>query len=110
MHLPLLCVFALLLPPINLLARVVNVVGGYETIEDNTGGAIIDPDGTQITLLPEGMDGDFSLTLNPIPRDQFLRGEAGGSWIAAAEQFPPYLVMKSPLYEIKSRGNPPTPC
>ncbi len=104
---PLLCTAAILLPPISLFERVVNVVMGYQTIDDNTGGAILDPDGTQIILLPEGMSSNVSLLLTPIPRDQFLRGETTQNLIQAAEQFPPYLVMKSPFYKIQARGSDP---
>ena len=104
---PLLVIAALLLPPIQLVDRIIDQVIGYERIEDNTGGAIHDADGTKVTILPEGMDGDVKLALAPVARHTFLRGEAGAELVRAAEQFPPTLIMKSPFYQIKYRGNEP---
>ncbi|MFQ5578278.1 MAG: hypothetical protein ACE5G8_14955, partial [Anaerolineae bacterium] len=105
---PLLCIAAITLPPINLVERIINAAVGYDTFDDKTGGYVVDPDGTRIDLLPEGMDGKVSLALKPIPRDVFLRGDTGKTLVAAAEQFPPNLVMKSPFYQIKYKGNTPT--
>ncbi len=105
---PLLVAAAILLPPVRLVDRVIDGLVGYQVIEDKTGGAIHDPDGTQVTLLPEGMRGDVKLALDPVPRDAFLRGEAGQELVVAAEQFPPALIMKSPLYQINYRGNEPS--
>ena len=106
--LPLLCIAALVLPPISAVERIVNAAVGYKTFSDKTGGSVVDPDGTRIDLLPEGMDGKVRLALKPVPRDVFLRGEAGTGLQAAAEQFPSnLLVMKSPFYQIKFKGNEP---
>lgn len=103
---PLLCALAVLLPPIDLYNRVINTVGGYDQIPE-TGGAIVDPDGTQIVLLPEGLEDEVYVALNPIPRDSFFLGEVS-ELQAAAEQFPPYLIMKSPFYQIQQRGEEPS--
>ena len=105
---PVLIIAAILLPPIRLVDRIVDTWVGYSTIDDKTGGAIQDDDGTQITVLPEGMDGDLKLALKPVPRDTFLRGEDSTELIEAAEQFPPALIMKSPFYKIEYDGNEPT--
>ncbi len=105
---PLLLLASLLLPPIRLVDRVVNLTAGYQTFDQLTGGSVTDPDGTQVDVLPEGLDGDISLVLTPIPRDIFLRGDTNKNLVKAAEQFPPNLVMKSPLYEIRHKGSDPT--
>ncbi len=102
-----LCVAAILLPPISLVDRTVNRFMGYQTFDKTTGGSVVDADGTRIDILPEGLDGRISVVMEPIPRDVFLRGEAGKDLIPAAEQFPPNLVMKSPFYQIKYKGNDP---
>lgn len=106
--LPMLLIAALLLPPISLIERIVNATVGYETFDKKNGGFVSDPDGTQINILPEGLDGDVSVVMKPLSRDVFLRGEADQNLLKAAEQFPPNLVMKSPFYNIKHKGSDPT--
>ncbi|MEM7033384.1 MAG: hypothetical protein AAF629_27780 [Chloroflexota bacterium] len=105
---PILLIASILLPPIRLVDRAIDFVVGYQRIDDKTGGAIQDPDGTQVTVLPEGMDGDLKLVLEPVPRDTFLRGEAGQALVNAAEQFPRTLIMKSPFYKVRYSGNQPS--
>jgi len=101
---PLLVFSALLLPPVSLADRLLSI--GYERI-GRDGGAIQDPDGTQITFLPEGVDRSFRVKLNAVPRSLFLEGAAGNSLLTAAESIPPNLIMKSPFYRIQRKGVTP---
>lgn len=101
---PLLILSALLLPPISLADRLLSI--GYESI-GREGGAIQDPDGTQVTFLPEGVSRSFRVKLEVIPRSLFLEGSAGNSLLTAAESIPPNLVMKSPFYRIQVKGTSP---
>ena len=101
---PLLVLSAMLLPPISLADRLLSI--GYERI-GRDGGAIQDPDGTQITFLPEGIDRSFRVKLNALPRSLFLEGAAGNSLLTAAESIPPNLIMKSPFYRLQRKGVSP---
>ncbi|RME70196.1 MAG: hypothetical protein D6784_17100 [Chloroflexi bacterium] len=102
---PLLVLSALLLPPISLADRLLSI--GYSSIGTD-GGAIRDPDGMQVTFLPEGVSRSFRVKLTAIPRSQFLEGAAGEALIPAAESIPPNLIMKSPYYRIQRKGTAPT--
>ncbi|MDM8521616.1 glycosyl hydrolase family 18 protein [Anaerolineales bacterium HSG6] len=104
--LPILCMCALLLPPISLPYRI--MAYDYDQI-GRGGGSISDPDGTQVTFLPEGIERSFQVKMNAIPRSIFLEGSASdGSLLKAAESIPPNLVMKSPFYNIDLWGDMPT--
>jgi len=101
---PVLVLSALLLPPVSLADRLLSI--GYDSI-GRDGGAIQDPDGTQITFLPEGVSRSFRIKLNAVPRSLFLEGAAGNSLLTAAESIPPNLIMKSPFYQIQRKGTGP---
>ncbi len=101
---PVLILAALLLPPIALLDRALSI--GYESI-GHDGGAIQDPDGTQLTFDSDDVDRSFKVKLIAIPRSQFLEGSAGVSLLAAAESIPPNLIMKSPYYRIQVKRTVP---
>ena len=101
---PLLFFGALFLPPISLADRVLSI--GYESI-GRDGGVIQDPDGTQVTFLPEGVSRSFRVKLDAVPRSMFLEGSAGNSLLTAAESIPPNLVVKSPFYRVQLKGNEP---
>jgi spore germination protein YaaH len=101
---PLLILSALLLPPISLADRLLSV--GYERI-GRDGGAIRDPDGTQLTFPAEGVRRTFRVKLDVVPRSLFLEGSASSNLLAAAESIPPNLIMKSPFYRIQVKGTPP---
>ena len=101
---PLLILSALLLPPISLADRLLSI--GYESI-GRDGGAVQDPDGTQITFPEEGIDRSFRVKLSAVPRSLFLEGSAGDNLLAAAESIPPNLIMKSPYYQIQVKGSSP---
>ncbi|MBN1993038.1 MAG: protein kinase [Anaerolineae bacterium] len=68
------------------------------------GGAAQDPDGTTLFFPPGGIGRALWVKLTAIPRSSFLQGEAGDSLRAAAQSIPPYLVMKSPFYQIEHGG------
>lgn len=104
---PFLCAGAVLLPPISIIDRATVLIWNYQSVSSN-GGSISDPDGTQITFLPEGVAKSFRVKLNTIPRSTFLEGSAGGNLLRAAEGIPPNLVMKSPYYQVDVRGEPPS--
>ncbi|MDW8101603.1 MAG: cellulase family glycosylhydrolase [Anaerolineae bacterium] len=95
---------ALWLPPISLRERVLEA--GFTTIDDEVGGSVLDPDGTQITILPEGMEAPVRIRLSSVPRIDFLRG--AGGMAEAAKNIPQYLEIKSPLYKVNFRGTMPT--
>ena len=50
---PVLVLASVLLPPVSAAQRILE--RGYTTITVDEGGAVEDPDGTQLTILPEGM-------------------------------------------------------
>ena len=101
---PLLILSSLLLPPIRVAGRVMDA--GYMTISKG-GGALLEPDGTQLTLPPEGVTGEIKARLTSVPRVNFLEGSAGSELWKAAEEMPEYLIMKSPLYRLSVRGEMP---
>ncbi len=99
---PTLLILVIVLPPISLVDRV--SAAGFTTISLQ-GGAILDPDGTQLTILPEGLTQRIRVKLTSIPCLGFLVGEAGEA--EAAQSIPDYLEMKSPLYLIEVKGAMP---
>ncbi|MDH7484698.1 MAG: cellulase family glycosylhydrolase [Anaerolineae bacterium] len=101
---PLLVIAALLLPPISGLERVLSV--GHVPIGWE-GGALVDPDGTQVTFPAEGLGEPIKAKLEAIPRVSFLEGSAGSEWVIAAENLPNWLIPKSPLYVLSVRGREP---
>ncbi|NIO69761.1 MAG: hypothetical protein GTN71_12200, partial [Anaerolineae bacterium] len=101
---PLLILSSVLLPPIRAAGRVMDA--GYTTIP-GTGGALLDPDSTQLTIPPEGLTGEIKAKLASVPRINFLEGSAGSDLWKAAEEMPEYLIMKSPFYRLSVRGEMP---
>ncbi|MBN1995016.1 MAG: cellulase family glycosylhydrolase [Anaerolineae bacterium] len=105
MLIPLLILLILLLPPIALPDRLLSI--GYTRIDRHEGGTVEDPDGAKITFLPEGIDRSFRVKLTAVPREFFLEGTAGKSLLAAAENIPPQLIVKSPYYRVLRKGAMP---
>jgi hypothetical protein len=101
---PILVLGGVLLPPISAGKRVLE--GGYTPIGRDRW-SVEDADGTQLTVLPEGLSGQLSLKLTSVPRLNFLEGSAGKRLLKAAETLPLHLDMKSPLYLISWRGEMP---
>jgi uncharacterized protein YraI len=96
---------ALWLPPISLGKRFTE--GGYATIGQETW-SMADPDGTQFTVLPEGLRGEFKAKLTSVPRSDFLEGKVSEELLPAVESLPSYIDIKSPVYILSTRGEPPT--
>jgi len=99
-------VAVLFLPPISLGKRLspdsFTAIGGHVW-------SVSDPDGAELTILPVGLpdDVDLAVELTGIPRVDFLDGTAGEAYQPMAEALPPYLVLKSPLYQIRVQGVTP---
>lgn len=104
---PILIVAALFLPPISLYDGISGRLG-YRPIDEDGGSVFLEGEGTQVTILPEGMDGAIRLKVDDIPRSSFLAGETSDALQTAAASIPINLVMKSPFYDIDYRGNEPT--
>ena len=102
---PGLLVASLLLPPVSIRERLFEA--DFVRI-DAGGGSVVDPDGTQVTVLSEGVVSPVRMQLKATPRTEFLEGSAGKAMLLAAEAIPDRLVMRSPLYRISVRGEPPT--
>ena len=102
---PLLIIAALLLPPISAATRIANL--GTSPIGE-AGGAIADPDGTQVVFLPGTVTEPFRASVSSVPRVSFLEGSAGQDLLEAAKSIPPDLVARSPFYQIELHGEAPS--
>jgi len=101
-----LLVLALLLPPVSAQERILDA--GYEAIDRDNGGSVIDPDGMQVTLSPAGLQGNVKIKEESVPMASFMDGSAGKDLVAAAEALPTNLRPKSPVYKMSVKGEPPT--
>jgi hypothetical protein len=101
-----LVVLALLLPPVSAQERILEA--GYSSIDSDEGGAVLDPDGMQVSLLPEGLEKDAKLKEESVPMASFLDGSAGKDLEEAARALPSTLHVKSPMYTMKVKGGEPT--
>lgn len=99
---PVLVILAVISPPIALVDRV--MAAGFVTITLD-GGSVVDPDETQLTILPQGLSQRTRVRLTSLPRLEFLEGKTKEK--EAMESMPPYLEMKSPLYLLEVRGPMP---
>ena len=68
---PVLVVASLLLPPLALPERLLS--SGHTTFS-KTGGSLLDPDGTQLTIPPGSVSGQVQLQFSSTPRSDFLAG------------------------------------
>ena len=93
------------LPPISLGKRLTE--GDYLTLGE-VAWSVADPDGTQFTVLPEGLRGTLKAKISAVPQTDFVQGTAGEDLIAAAESTPSFLDIKSPVYRLALRGEMPT--
>jgi hypothetical protein len=105
---PLLILLILLLPPVALLDRVQSF--GYDTITAESG-MITNSDGTKIIFPADGLTGKTKAKLSVIPREQLEAGkdvpaEQRKAWAKLAEY--PGLRPKSPIYQIRVRGDIPS--
>ena len=102
-----LLVASLFLPPISLGDRLLSL--DYVRVPAQEGKQITLEDGSQLTVLAEGVQGNTKVKFSIVPRSDFLEGSAGKDLLQGAESIPPWLVMKSPLYRVQFRGQePPT--
>jgi hypothetical protein len=99
---PALLIASLLLPPIGLAERVLSA--GHASF-GQAGGSLLDPDGTQLTVLPGAVSDSVQIQFKSIPCIDFLEGTSGNP--AMAEAIPANLEMKSPLYTFSIRGEMP---
>ncbi len=100
-----LLVASLFLPPISLGERILSL--DYVKVPTQQGRQIALEDGAQLTIPPEGVQGNTKIKFSIVPRSDFLEGSAGKDLLLGAENIPPWLVMKSPLYRIQFRGQEP---
>jgi len=97
---------ALLLPPVSAQERIFEA--GYTDIDKDEGGSVVDPDGMQVTLLPEGLEKDVELKEESVPMASFMDGSAGKDLVEAAKALPLSLHVKSPIYQMSVKGSMPT--
>ncbi len=102
---PVLIIAALLLPPISAVQKIADL--GTSRIP-RTGGAIADPDGTQVIFYEGTIAEPIRASLSSIPRTTFMEGSVGRDLKAAAQNIPTQLLAKSPFYQLKLRGETPT--
>ncbi|MFN2169623.1 MAG: hypothetical protein ACK2U9_25605, partial [Anaerolineae bacterium] len=101
----LLLIACMLLPPVSAQERILEA--GYTSIDRDEGGALVDSDGMQVTVLAEGMDEDIKLKEESVPMASFLDGSAGKELKEAAQALPATLHVKSPVYELSVKGEMP---
>ena len=101
-----LVIASLLLPPVSAQERVFEA--GYTAIESEEGGSVVDSDGMQLTVLPEGLEEDVKVKEESVPMASFLAGSAGKELEKAAQVLPSTLQPKSPIYEVGVKGAMPS--
>lgn len=92
----------LFLPPLSLYSRLAD--SGYQAVGDQ-GGALVDPDGTQVTLHAAAAGAGAKLA--GIPRLDFLEGKTDKAYYAAATNVPGHLRLKSPVYHLQVKSDLP---
>ncbi len=95
----------LILPPVSILQRV-GITGFTKLDADN--GSCSHPDGITLSISPEESN-NLRVRLESVPRLELLEGSAGSELREAAIALPEHLVVKSPLYKIKTRGEATQP-
>jgi hypothetical protein len=101
-----LVIIALFLPPVSAQERFLEA--GYTQIDSDDGGSVVDSDGMQVTLLPEGLEKDVKVKEEQVPMIRFMDGSAGKDLKEAAAAIPSHLQAKSPVYQISVKGPMPT--
>lgn len=95
--LPLMACLVLILPPIQLPARIASA--GYTSI-NKAGASVTDPDGTELSI-PEGaVTRGSSVKINSFPLESFATNPL-------SQDFPANLEVKSPLYTFSVEGERP---
>lgn len=77
--------------------------GGGFTRLDEGNSSVAHRDGLVVTF--QGGD-PLAVNLDSQPREQFVSGQAGGTWTDAFNQLPSELSMLSPIYTIEAREEP----
>lgn len=101
-----LVILALLLPPVSAQERILEA--GFKAIDRDEGGSAQDPDGMQVTLLPEGLQDDVKVKLQSIPNATFQDGKAGKELYAAAQALTTNMRPRSPIYTLDLKGDMPS--
>ncbi len=100
-----LLIVALLVPPISLGSYLQNL--GYSEIDKN-GGALATADGVRVEFPAQGIAVPVRVKLNEVSLHDFLNGNAGKAYTAAAKAVDSAnLTPVSALYSIKTRGATP---
>jgi hypothetical protein len=92
------------LPPFNLMQR---LQGGSYTSLTAENPVAYHQDGIQVVAAPDELDGSFGVKFDSVPQLNFLEGSAGDELRRAVESLPTNLVVKSPYYEIATKGQAP---
>jgi hypothetical protein len=101
-----LVILVLLLPPVSLLNRL--GITGYMTL-DAGDSSVSHADGLTMSVNPEEFGERLRVRIGSVPRLEFLEGSAGSALREAVEGLPSHLVVKSPFYQIKTRGETSQP-
>lgn len=98
---------SLFLPPINLPDRL--LAAQFSPLNAASPAVALDAE-LRLSLPPAESSADFAVKLTHLPAEEFASADAAKSaWLAAArEALPSFLTLRSPLYEIESRGQPPS--
>ncbi|MEE8389949.1 MAG: NBR1-Ig-like domain-containing protein, partial [Anaerolineae bacterium] len=99
-------IIALLLPPVSLLKRL--GITGYTALNAQDS-SISHADGLTLSVNPETYTDRLRAQIESVPRIDFLEGSAGRALREAVEVLPQNLLVKSPLYQIKTRGDSSEP-
>ena len=98
---------SLFLPPINLPDRL--LAAQFSPLNAAAPAIALDSE-LRLSLPPAESSADFAVKLTRLTAEEFASADAEKSaWLAAArEALPSFLSLRSPLYEIESRGQPPS--
>ena len=102
----LLVIASLMLPPVSAQERIFEA--GYTSIDRDEGGSLLESDGMQVTVLPDGLEKDVKVKTETVPMASFLDGSAGKDLKEAAEALPSTLHVRSPIYDMNAKGPMPT--
>jgi hypothetical protein len=102
----LLVIAVLLLPPVALPKRL--GLTGYTTLNAENS-SISHPDGLTLGVNPETFADRLRVQLDAVSRLEFLEGSAGAALRQAVEKLPDHMAVKSPYYQIETRGDASQP-
>ena len=85
----------LFLPPVSACSRI--TANGFYIVGPE-GGAVLDPDGAQMTIT--GAASGIQAKLVSLPRLDFLEGKIGEEYFAPAMSLPSHLTIKGPIYHL----------